>query len=223
MLSLAGNWVRYISIPVFQFLFLNWLWRYLSWIMLLYRISRMKLNLQPTHPDGSGGLGIIMLAQRSFILLFVVFGIVISSGMTARLVEDAGSFDTIRVELTGFIILCIILVLFPLLFFSRKLVDVKTQGKLDLGKAGSNLSKKFEGGWVDPLRVQERIADIAVDPSMHYDYSGLYILLQDMRIIPLRFTDIFIMALMFFLPFVPLFFIHFSIVELLEKLVGMLL
>src|SRR3954463_1798628 len=44
-LSIAGYWAIIISIPIFQFLLLRWLWRYFIWMLLLFRISKAKLNL----------------------------------------------------------------------------------------------------------------------------------------------------------------------------------
>ena len=45
-LSLAGDWTVFISLPIFQFLFFRWLWRYFVWVILLFRLSRARLNLQ---------------------------------------------------------------------------------------------------------------------------------------------------------------------------------
>jgi uncharacterized membrane protein len=57
---------------------------------------------------------------------------------------------------------------------------------------------------------------------MQVDYSGVYLLLQELRIIPIRISDVMIMAFSLYLPFIPIFFIQFSIVELLQKLMGLL-
>ena len=222
LLSLAGYWVRYISIPIFQYFLLGWLWRYAAWVMLLFRISRIKLKLQPTHPDSSGGLEIILLAQRNFNLLFVVLGLVISSALTAKMVYDGVSFEMIRVQMTGFIILSIILLLFPLLFFIKQLIDCKNRGKFELSKAGINLSHKFEEGWVKPLRQEDRIAEVGVDSSIHVDYYSIYVFLQQFHILPVTFSDVLVLGLMLFAPFIPIFFIYFSITDLLQKLIGLL-
>ena len=222
LLSLAGYWVRYISVPVFQYLLFGWLWRYTAWIMLLFRISRIKLKLQPTHPDSSGGLGIILLAQRNFNLPFIAFGSVISCALISNMLHDGVSFEMIRVELTGYIILSIILLLFPLFFFCEQLIDTKIKGKMDLSRAGIRLSHKFEEEWVKPLRLEDRVAEDAVDSSIQVDYYSNYEYLQQFRIVPITFRDVVLLALMLFVPFIPIFFIHFSITDLLQKLIGML-
>jgi hypothetical protein len=222
VLSFAGNWAQYISIPIFQFLLLRWLWRYIVWLILLYRISKINLILKPTHPDGSGGIGIIILAQRNFLMFFIACGMAISCVMINLLLNKGISFDLLKIEILGFIIFSIILLIFPLLFFMRKLIKTKYEGLLELSKAGINLSNKYEEEWVKPMGNEKKIAEDTVDPSMQVDYSGVYLLLQDLRIIPLRVSDVMFMAIALYLPFIPIFFIQFSIVELLQKLMGLL-
>lgn len=221
-MSLASNWTQYISIPIFQFLLLRWIWRYIVWLTLLFRISNMNLNLKPTHPDGSGGVGVIFLAQRNFHLFFVVCGMVISSVMINLFMLKTVTFETLKLQILGYVILAVFLIFIPMLFFTRKLVKTKYQGQLELSRAGTNLSKKYEEEWIKPMGAEKRIADDTVDPSMQVDYSGVHILLQEMRIIPIRLNDIFIMVVSLFIPFIPIFFIQYSVVELLQKLMGLL-
>jgi hypothetical protein len=222
-LSSAGLWAKFFSLPVFQLLLLIWFWRYLVWTRLLYRISGMDLKLLPTHPDGSGGLGIFVIAQRNFIMFFITCGIVISCGMIGFLVYNTGSFELLKVEILGFVGLCVIILFSPLLFFAGKLFRTKREGLLELSMAGSGLSEKFEKNWVSPLGRKGQVADEPVDPSMQYDYSGIYLLLQSMRIIPIKPGDVVIASLLLFIPFIPVFFIQFSIIELLQKLLGLLI
>jgi hypothetical protein len=71
--------------------FLRWLWKYFVWILLLFRLSKAKMNLFPTHSDRAGGLGIIMLAQRSFNLIFIAAGVAISGELITQLLEHPDS------------------------------------------------------------------------------------------------------------------------------------
>ena len=48
-----------MSIPIFQFLTLRWLYRLLLWFLFLWRVSRLDLRLAPSHPDRAGGLGFL--------------------------------------------------------------------------------------------------------------------------------------------------------------------
>jgi hypothetical protein len=222
VLSFAGKWAQYISIPIFQFLLLRWLWRYLVWVILLFHISKENLILKPTHPDGSGGIGIIFLAQRNFLLFFVACGMAISCVMINFLLQTGISFETLKIQILGFIIFSIIMIILPLFFFIRKLAKTKYDGQLELSRAGLNMSKKYEEEWVKPMGTEKNISEDTVDPSIQVDYAGVYSLLQELRIIPIRLGDLMIMAFALYLPFIPIFFIEFSVVELLQKLMGLL-
>src|SRR5262245_14708401 len=58
-LTPAGYWYVFVSIPIAQFILLRWYMRFFIWFRFLWRVSRIKLNLIPTHPDRCGGLGFI--------------------------------------------------------------------------------------------------------------------------------------------------------------------
>jgi len=222
-LSFAGYWAVIISIPLFQFLLLRWLWRYFVWIWLLFRFSKAQLNLRPTHADRSGGLGVIMIAQRAFSLIFVAGSVSISGQLIAQLLEHPDSFNTIRSMGFAYIIICIVFLLFPLLFFAGKLFKIKNEGLLHLSNLGATLSGKFEREWVNDSPIEKRIEETKVDPSMIYDYSGMYESLQQLRTVPVLPRDIISMAVPLFVPFLPIPFIHYSVAELLQKIGGMLM
>ncbi len=223
VLSMAGKWMQYVSIPLFQFLVFRWLWRYAIWVVLLYRISRIQLKLRPTHPDGAGGLGMLMVAQRGFSLVFFVCGIVISSNMVALFAQQQVSFDVVKIEILAFVLLSLIMIFSPLLFFIRGLIWTKYMGHLYLGEAGVNVSERFEDEWVSLMSEKKETAGGTVDPSYQADFTSVYRYLQDLSVIPFRLGDLIQISLIFFLPFIPVFFMHYSVAELLEKILGVLL
>ncbi len=59
VLAPAGYWYQFVSLPVFQFIMLRWYFRLFIWGRLLWQVSRLDLNLVPSHPDGSCGLGFL--------------------------------------------------------------------------------------------------------------------------------------------------------------------
>jgi hypothetical protein len=55
----AGWWLMLVSQPILYFFLLRWIWVFLVWARFLYRVSRLDLELTPTHPDRAGGLGFL--------------------------------------------------------------------------------------------------------------------------------------------------------------------
>ena len=78
--TLAGWWVVIFSAPLFYFLLMRGLWRYLVWAMLLWRLASLKLRLVATHPDGKAGLG--FLAEYPNAYSMFVFGLSASMAIT---------------------------------------------------------------------------------------------------------------------------------------------
>lgn len=223
VISLAGKWAAYISVPFFQFLLLQWLWRYIVWMMLLFHISRLPLKLRPTHADRSGGLGIIILAQRSFSYIFVAGSLVISGQLIVFIMNSPDDMLMIQRVVIGYIILCLMLLTLPLVFFIGKLVRTKQLGLLHLSELGIDISKTFESDWLNKKPIEERIEKRLVDPSLAYDYSSMYDVLQQLRVIPITTLDVMGIVVSLALPFLPVLFVYYSASEVLSKIIGLLM
>lgn len=222
-MSLAGKWAFYISIPFFQFLLLQWVWRYIVWMILLFHFSKLPLKLLPTHADRSGGLGIIILAQRSLSFIFMAGSLVISGQLLVHLTNSPDNIAMVQRVGIGYILLCVILLILPLLFFMGRLVKTKQLGLLRLSILGTDMSRTFEQEWLNDRPLEERIEEKHVDPSMAYDYASMYDLLQQLRIVPVTLRDVMGLALSLALPFIPIVFVYYSAAEVLQKIIGLLM
>lgn len=223
IMSMAGKWAVFVSIPFFQFLLLQWLWRYTVWMILLFSFSRSRLKLLPTHADRAGGLGILILAQRTFNTVFIACSLVISSQLIVQISKHPENFKTVGMVTIGFIVFCLILLIVPLVFFAPKLVVTKQRGLLNLSNLAVELSSTFEKEWLNTIPLEKRIEEQHVDPSMAFDYASMYDLLEQLRIIPVTIRDIISLAVMLFVPFIPILFYYFSAAEILQKIVGLLM
>jgi hypothetical protein len=186
-------------------------------------LFKANLNLLPTHADNAGGLGVVMLAQRSFTLLFVAIGFIFSGELISQLLLNPDSFEVIRNEILGFIILITIILITPSLFFLRKLAGVRTQGLLHLSKLSTGLSTKFELEWVNNKPIDKVLEDKEIDPSLVFDYNSIYESFHKLNIIPVTTNDLIGIAGFLFVPFIPILFVQFSVTELLQRIAGTLL
>lgn len=223
VMTLAGKWAFFISIPFFQFLLLQWIWRYMVWIMLLFRFSRLPLLLLPTHADRAGGIGILILAQRSFSFIFIAGSLVISGQLIVYVMNTPDDILMVQRVGIGYIILCVVLLLLPLVFFIDKLVKTKQLGLLRMSKLGTDMSRVFENEWLNEQPLEKRIEDKHVDPSMAYDYASMFDNIQQLRVVPVTLRDIASLVLTIALPFIPLVFVYYSASEVLQKIIGLLM
>ena len=223
VLSFAGKWVTFISIPIFQFLILRWLWRYIIWSLFLFRLSNTRLNLQLTHPDQVAGLGIVADVHKYFGLIFLAVNVIASGEMIVRITENPDSFQAIRGEAIGNIAICVVLIFLPLFFFIFKLIKTRHHALMDLGNLGATLSGKFEEEWLRDIPIEKKVLERKVSTSTLQDYSSVYRSTEKMRSVPFRLQDVITVILILFIPYIPILLIHFSIIELLQKLFGLLI
>ena len=74
-LSAAGWWAACVSLPMYQFLLMRWYFRLLVWGRFLWQVSRLKLNLRPTHPDGTAGLRFLSEVSGAYTFVLLAAGV----------------------------------------------------------------------------------------------------------------------------------------------------
>src|SRR5215470_2049709 len=87
-LTWAGWWFSAFCAPLFQFLALRWTWRIFLWAQFLWRMSKLNLQLIPTHPDEAGGLAFVGEAQRLFGILLFAYSITVSGVLANSVIYD---------------------------------------------------------------------------------------------------------------------------------------
>src|SRR5512139_194533 len=89
-LTYAGWWGAIVSMPIVQFLCVRWFFRFFVWARFLWQVSRIDLNLEPTHPDCTAGLHFIALAERACRPVLLAMGALLA-GMIANKIFYTGA------------------------------------------------------------------------------------------------------------------------------------
>jgi len=147
-LSLAGIWFRYVSLPVFQFLFLRWYYRIFIWARFLFQVSRINLRLVPTHPDHAGGLGFLSNSVYAFMPLALVHGAVLSGTISNHIFHQGAMLLDYKIEVIIIVSLVVLVVILPLFSFSSQLADAKRIGSLEYGKFAARYVQEFQVRWI---------------------------------------------------------------------------
>ncbi len=217
-LSTAGWWYVLISAPFFQFILFRWIWRFLIWAGFLYRVSRIPLALQPTHPDFAGGLGVLGLTQQTFSVVFVAFATVMSSTIAHNILFEGDTFRDSRPEIIVFIVVCVAFIYAPLLSFAKKMYSARRIGLSQYGALGYRLSDAFSARWITGAGpdVGAKLKD-STDSSTMADYGATFDAVRSMRIIPVTLRGVVAVAAALAVPFLPLYLTEFSLLELLQR------
>jgi hypothetical protein len=204
-LSLAGWWLLLVALPLFWFLLGRWLWRFVTWGLLLRDIARCDLRLVATHPDRCGGLAFIGEYPQTYLLFVFSVSIVIAATVLKQVVFAGASLMSFKFALLGLIIFLIVAFVLPLLAFTPVLIKLKKQGLSRYGALVSRHHLAFEAKWI---RGEGTSGEAAEDPLGSPDMSSLadlsagYQIIEAMRPVPVTRQSIVPLVLAALLPFV---------------------
>jgi hypothetical protein len=187
MRTAAGWWYVFVSLPVFQFLFYRWCWRYFIWCWFLWRISRLDLQLIPTHPDLAAGLGCLGLAQTKFWIIIFAISSVFSSHLGEEILYAGASLAGYKIMFLIFLLLIFVIFLGPLLVFTPKLFEAKRRGLLDYGVLANKYTRSFHRRWIKRKAhevLEEETLVESADIQLLTSLRGSFELVHKMRFVP---------------------------------------
>ena len=156
-LTLAGWWFAFFCVPLFQFLLLRWLWRLFLWGQFLWRMSKLHLQLTPTHPDEAAGLGFVGEAHRFFSIIPFAFSISASGVLANDIVYGKTPLSHFGPLIAAFVILLTILFLLPLAVFAPILLRTKKRGLYEYGSLATEYTSSFQKKWVETRPPREEV------------------------------------------------------------------
>src|SRR5512135_1621175 len=181
----AGFWYQFVSIPITQFLLLRWIWRLVIWWRFLGQVSRLDLNLVPTHPDRSCGLGFldaIVFAMAPFLLSQTCQ---LSGHLANRILWEGSRLPDHYVEIGVMLGFLVVIALGPLCAFTPCLLRAKILGKLRYGRLASEYVIDFDRKWIGGARPPGETLIGTADIQSLADLANSYSVVQS--IIPVPF------------------------------------
>ena len=147
-LSAPGWFYAVFSAPIMRYITYRWVFRYLLWAVLVWKISRLQLTLLPTHPDGAAGLNFLSMTQKHFGILACALCCSVAGRVANMMVFEGAKLTSFEYPLAGFVVLSVIAGLLPLALWVPKLKEVRTKGLLEYGRLAQTYTKSFDGKWV---------------------------------------------------------------------------
>ena len=203
-LMLPGWWYAFVSIPLFQFIQLRWYWRLFLWFQFLWRISRMDLQLAPSHPDRAGGLGFVGRSAQSFAPILFAQGAHFSALLASQIFFNGQKLLSYKMEIAGSVVLFVFIFLAPLCMFSMQLSRVKRKGLREFGLLANRYVRDFEHKWLRGGAPQEEPLIGTADIQSLADLGNSYAVVQEMRVTPFKMKDAMQLAIIMAVPLSPL-------------------
>lgn len=218
-LTPAGYWYVFVSIPIVQFVLLRWYLRLFIWFRFLWQVSRLNLHLVPTHPDRCGGLAFLGRASYAYGPLLFAQGAMLAGVVASRVLYHGQHLMSFKLQIGGFVAFFVFASLCPLLVFTPKLARAKRRGLAEYGQIAQDYVDEFERKWVSvgPSQNEELLG--SGDIQSLADLGNSYIVIGEMRTLPIKLNDITHLAAATAAPFVPLLLTVFSLEELITRLI----
>jgi len=221
-LSLAGIWYGYVSLPIFQFLICRWYFRLFIWSRFLWQVSRIDLNLVPTHPDRVGGLGFLSRTAYAFAMLLLAHGALLSGQIANRIFYLGAALPAFKVEIALVVVFLMCLVLCPLLVFSSQLARVKRTGNREYGVLAQRYVREFDVKWLRGGAPADEPLIGSADIQSLADLGNSLEVVRSMRVAPVTKETVLQLVAATLAPVAPLALTMMPLEELLKKLLGIL-
>ena len=218
-LTPAGFWYVFVSIPVLQFILLRWYARLFIWFRFLWHVSRLNLHLVPTHPDRCAGLAFVGKSAYAYGPILFAQGAMLAGLVASRVLYRGESLLSFKLQIAGFIVFFVVVVLGPLLMFTPKLAAAKRKGLADYGMVAQQYVDGFERKWVLGEHGPSEELLGSGDIQSLADLGNSYAMVRDMRPVPFGLDDISRLAAATAAPLLPLLLTIFSPEELLLRIV----
>ncbi len=218
-LTLPGIWFSWVSNPILQFLLLRWLYRLLIWARFLWQVSRIDLDLIPSHPDRNGGIGFLGGSAYAYTPLLASFSALSAGLVASRIFHQGASLADFKLEIVSQVLLGLLLVLGPLAIFAPQILAAKRRGKREYGVFAADYARAFNQRWIHcPGHDAETLLGTNDIQSLA-DLDNAYSVIKETRAVPFNRDILLQLAWATLAPFAPLVFTMIPFEELLDRFI----
>ncbi|HYR35893.1 MAG TPA: hypothetical protein VEQ87_16500 [Burkholderiales bacterium] len=202
-LTAAGAWYAFVSLGVFRFVLFRWYFRLALWYLFLWRVSRLRLELNALHPDGVGGIGFLGASVGALSAVLVAQSATVSGAIAGQILHEGMKLQAYQMEIAAVVVVLLAMALAPLAFFIAPLVAAGIQGRREYGAFAMRYVQQFREKWLQGTPTQERLLGTA-DVQTLADLGAAHERVARMRVLPLDLRAIVRLAGLVALPFAPL-------------------
>ena len=215
--TLAGWWFGCVSLPLIQFILLRWYFRLFIWTRFLWQVSRIELNLVPTHPDRAGGLGFLSIVTYAFAPLLAAQGVLLAGVMANKIFYASAKLTDFKMELVAMVTMMLSFVLVPLLVFIPRLVRTKRVGLVEYGAFAQRYVREFDEKWLRGGAPADETLVGSGDIQSLADLGNSFEIVRSMKPVPFGKDTLLQLAVISLAPVAPLVLTMIPLGELLDR------
>ncbi|MBP1733587.1 MAG: hypothetical protein H6Q55_4016 [Deltaproteobacteria bacterium] len=214
--------VYVVGILIVWLLLIRWYFRLVIWMRFLWQVSRINLDLVPTHPDRVGGLGFLSNTVYAFVPLAAAHGALLAGMLANRIFYMGAALPQFKIEISVIVIFLLFLVIGPLLVFAPQLAQVKRTGLREYGTLAERYVREFDGKWLRGGAPADEPFVGSGDIQSLADLGNSFEVVQGMRVAPVTREAFLRLVIATLAPVVPLALTMMPLEDLLKKLLGVL-
>jgi len=214
----GGWWYLHVARGIFLVLLLAWLWRVILLTLLFLRISRLDLELVPTHPDGAGGLAFLEHYLKAFSPVVLAISSVAAGKWAHDVLYHGTNIEAIKVNMIGLAIALTVVFLSPFLVWAGKLYKAKKQALLEYGALVGEQGRLVRRRWIEKLSIEHDALLSAPELGPASDTALLYGAAKKMRLVPLSRAYLLVLLIPIALPMLAVATLQFPIKQILMTL-----
>ncbi len=185
-------------------------------------MSRIELQLVPTHPDRAGGLGFLSHTVYAFIPLLIAHGAFLAGLIGNRIFYVGAKLVDFKLEVLALTLFLLCAVLGPLLVFASQLTTAKRKGLGEYGTLAERYVRDFDSKWLRGGVSPDEPLVGSADVQSLADLSNSYDVVRTMRFAPIGKEAIVQLAAATLAPIAPLLLTMMPLEDLLKSLLAVL-
>ena len=222
-LNMAGYCFAFVSLPILRFIVLRWYFRLFNWYLFLWRVSRLRLRLNPLHPDRAGGLGFLELTVTAFQPVLIAQSVFMAAIIGNKILHERAKLPDFKAEIAIFIVILMLMVLLPLTFFVMQMVEAKLAASREYGQLASRYADDFRQKWFQSGKPPDEALLGTADIQSLADLANSFEVVRGMHALPFDRKTVVRLAILIALPMLPLILTMIPLDELLERLLRLLM
>jgi hypothetical protein len=207
-----------VSRPIFQFMLLRQIWRWIIWAELLFAISRVPMRLLATHPDRCGGLRFLTRPSVNLAVFLSALSVVLSATWSTQLAAGAAHLKDYVPELVVFVGVGLLVALGPLLVFLPQLARTKRDTARSYSGLAMDYVHEFHRRWIRPDRPNDLLG--TSDLQSLADLGNSFQVVEQSTMLLFRPRDVTVVILSMLGPILPLMLYEFPADQLLRRIAG---
>jgi hypothetical protein len=167
-------------------------------------MSKLQLQLIPTHPDEAGGLAFVGQAHQFFSIILFSTSITTAGALANDILYDKFPLPHFGPAIAVYVLVAVAIIMAPLSVFSLLLLKTKRIGLLSYGTLATEYTSSFQKKWIGARLPREEGLLGTGDIQSLADLGNSYSFIEKMGPLPTGPRTPIVFALACLIPMVPL-------------------